>query len=66
VHNYAPRHLERAVEFITRRHDAYPFAELVGETVALADLDAGLEAAASARSVRVGVSAGISASVSAG
>ena len=57
VHNYAPRHLETAVGFVARRHDAYPFAALVGETVALADLDSGIEAAAGARSVRVGVRA---------
>ena len=56
VHNYAPSHLEEAVRFIESRHVAYPFTDLVGATVALADLDAGIEAAASARAVRIGVS----------
>lgn len=55
VHNYAPRHLEQAARYIEDRHAAYPFAELVGATVALADLDAGIQAAASAHAVRIGV-----------
>ena len=55
VHNYAPRHLVEAARFVERRHGAWPLAELVGDEVALADLDAGIERAASAGAVRVGV-----------
>ncbi|SMQ74902.1 zinc-binding dehydrogenase [Agreia sp. VKM Ac-1783] len=56
VHNYAPRHLEEAARFVEARHDAYPFADLVGATVALGDLDDGIEAAAGGGAVRIGVS----------
>ena len=55
VHNYAPRHLVAAARFVEERHAAWPLADLVGETVALADLDAGIAAAAAGGSVRVGV-----------
>lgn len=56
VHNYAPRHLEEAARYIEQRHDAYPFADLVGAIVALGDLDDGIDAAARGKTVRVGVS----------
>ncbi|MEV8213129.1 zinc-binding dehydrogenase [Leifsonia sp. NPDC077715] len=42
VHNYAPRHLEQAVRFLADAWDRYPFAEQVGETFALADVDRAL------------------------
>jgi len=42
VHNYAPRHLEQAVRFLTDAWQRYPFAEQVGETFALADVDRAL------------------------
>lgn len=58
VHNYAPRHLDQAVRFVEERFAAYPFAELVGATVALDDLDEGIAAAAEARAVRIGVDPG--------
>ena len=55
VHNYAPRHLVEAARFVEERHGAWPLHELVGDVVALADLDAGITAAAAGGSVRVGV-----------
>ncbi|KQO48775.1 alcohol dehydrogenase [Frigoribacterium sp. Leaf415] len=55
VHNYAPRHLVDAVRFVEERHGAWPLDALVGEVVALRDLDAGIAAAAAGGSVRVGV-----------
>ncbi|MDY0946561.1 alcohol dehydrogenase catalytic domain-containing protein [Frigoribacterium sp. CFBP9039] len=55
VHNYAPRHLVEAARFVERRHLAWPLADLVGDEVALADLDTGLGRAASAGAVRVAV-----------
>ena len=55
VHNYAPRHLVDAVRFVEERHAAWPLDGLVGEKVALRDLDAGIAAAAAGGSVRVGV-----------
>ena len=58
VHNYAPRHLVAAARFVERRHGAWPLAELVGDEVALGDLDAGLALAAAGGAVRVGVRPG--------
>ena len=55
VHNYAPRHLIEAARFVEARHTVYPFLELVGATVALSDLDAGIAAAARGRAVRIAV-----------
>lgn len=31
IHNYAPRHLDRAVEFLTQQHASFPFESLVSE-----------------------------------
>ncbi|MFP5021689.1 alcohol dehydrogenase catalytic domain-containing protein [Pseudonocardia phyllosphaerae] len=45
VHNYAPRHLAAAVEFLVGNHDRYPFASLVGGPYALDDIDAAFAAA---------------------
>jgi len=42
VHNYAPRHLEQAVRFLADAWQRYPFAEQVGETVPLAEIDRAL------------------------
>ncbi|ANF31781.1 alcohol dehydrogenase [Leifsonia xyli] len=42
VHNYAPRHLEQAVRFLAEAWQRYPFAEQVGETVRLAEIDRAL------------------------
>ncbi|WP_396599746.1 alcohol dehydrogenase catalytic domain-containing protein [Frigoribacterium sp. R86507] len=55
VHNYAPQHLVEAVRFVEERRAAWPLDALVGETVALRDLDAGIATAAAGGSVRVGV-----------
>jgi threonine 3-dehydrogenase len=38
VHNYEPRHLGRAVEFLHRTRDDYPWSDVVAEPVALDDL----------------------------
>lgn len=42
VHNYAPRHLEQAVRFLVQSWRSYPFAEQVGETFALDEVDRAL------------------------
>lgn len=42
VHDYAPRHLEQAVDFLVRAWQTYPFADQVGATFALSDVDAAL------------------------
>lgn len=45
VHNYAPRHLAAAVEFLAAEHDRFPFAGLTGGPWALDELDAAFAAA---------------------
>ena len=45
VHNYAPRHLHRALEFLARTVDAYPYAELVSPLYKLQDIATALEVA---------------------
>ncbi|MBU9762673.1 dehydrogenase [Mycobacterium sp. TNTM28] len=42
VHNYEPRHLHRAVEFLDRTRDRYPWETLVTAPVALEDLASAL------------------------
>ena len=44
VHNYAPHHLERAVAFLAATWQRYPFAEQVGETFPLTEVDRALAA----------------------
>lgn len=55
VHNYGPQDLLGAVDFLSRNWQRFPFAELVGETYSLADLDAALVRASRRREVRVGI-----------
>lgn len=55
VHNYAPADLLGAVDFLSRNWQRFPFAELVGETYPLADIDAALVRASRRREVRVGI-----------
>ena len=55
VHNYAPRDLVNTVAFLRDHWQKYPFADLVGERYALADLDHALVRAAQQREVRVGI-----------
>lgn len=45
VHNYAPRHLAAAVDFLAAEHARFPFAELTAGPWALDDLDAAFAAA---------------------
>jgi threonine 3-dehydrogenase len=45
VHNYEPRHLADAVDFLGRTLDVYPWAGLVSEPVQLDDLANALEPA---------------------
>lgn len=56
VHNYPPAALAAAVSFLATHHSEHPFAQLVGETFALSELDDALAAAAAPGApVRVGI-----------
>ncbi len=54
VHNYAPRDLADAVEFLMR-HRQYPFSELVSDTFALDAAEGAFQHAISTRALRVAV-----------
>ncbi|QHC60387.1 zinc-binding dehydrogenase [Rathayibacter sp. VKM Ac-2760] len=56
VHNYAPLDLARATDYIVDRWRAWPFADLVGETVTLDHLDDGIGRAGAGGPVRIAVS----------
>ncbi|POH57763.1 alcohol dehydrogenase [Arthrobacter glacialis] len=55
VHNYAPKHLIDAVAYLEERHCAYPFAELVGTSYPLSELDEAIAEATTGGHVRVGI-----------
>ncbi len=52
VHNYAPRHLLAALDFVRDQRDRLPLGELVDARFPLAETDAALAAAASRRALR--------------
>ena len=58
VHNYAPRDLAAAVEFLAANHTRFPFAELVADTFSLDAADAAFRFAEAEHPVRVAVRCG--------
>jgi putative phosphonate catabolism associated alcohol dehydrogenase len=56
VHNYAPRHLERAVAFLADAWRRYPFGDQVASPLPLARIDDAIAAAARGVHTRVSVS----------
>ena len=55
IHNYAPRDLADAVEFLTRHQHHYPFSELVSDTFSLDQAEEAFQYAIGTRSRRVAV-----------
>jgi len=55
VHNYAPRHLAQAVEFIRANHRKYPFDSLVSTWFPLSRAREAFHCAEAATAVRVGI-----------
>jgi alcohol dehydrogenase len=55
VHNYAPKDLLAAVEFLTAAQGQFPLQELVGPWYPLAEVAAALETARDPRHLRVGI-----------
>jgi putative phosphonate catabolism associated alcohol dehydrogenase len=55
VHNYAPRHLVRAVDFLSRYQHDYPFASLVDRWYPLSQVSEAFQAACSPQAIRIGV-----------
>lgn len=58
IHNYAPRHLARAVTFLTEHHQRYPFSSLVAQWHPLAGVQHALTAAREPGNIRVGIRMG--------
>ncbi len=59
VHNYAPRHLREAVEFLRIYRDAHPWDRLVSPPLPLAQLGRAFDLARTARWARVAVDPGL-------
>ncbi len=55
VHNYRPKHLLEAVQFLTRYGQAFPFAELVSTWHDLTEVDALVQGGLPPSQVRIGV-----------
>ncbi|HEY4261094.1 MAG TPA: zinc-binding dehydrogenase [Schlesneria sp.] len=55
IHNYAPRHLLTAVEFLSRHHHDYPFVGLVTQWIALTSIAEAFELAKDPGAIRIGV-----------
>jgi len=45
IHNYAPRHLDQAVDFLEKTILKYPYEEVLGPTYDLADLSSAMKLA---------------------
>lgn len=45
IHNYAPRHLDHAVQFLEKTIEKYPYEEVMGPTYSLSNLVAAMELA---------------------
>ena len=55
LHNYQPRDLEIALEFLNRTSDRFPFADLVSRSFSLEDVEDAFEFAADNRPIRVAI-----------
>jgi alcohol dehydrogenase len=55
VHNYTPSDLEKAVEFLAKNHQRYPFDELVPASFSLSEADRAFRHAIDSRELRVAV-----------
>ena len=58
LHNYDPKALGAALEFVSATRERFPFGSLVGPTYVLPDIDAAFAHAARGDAIRVGVAPG--------
>ena len=56
IHNYAPRHLVQAVEFLAAHHHNAPFVDLVKQWYPLSQIREAFAASATATAIRIGIS----------
>jgi len=55
IHNYHPRHLGMALEFLEKNSGKYPFDELVGKIFPLSQINEAVDEASASEYIRVGV-----------
>jgi alcohol dehydrogenase len=55
IHNYAPRHLLEAVNFLSTAHTQYPFARLVSEWIPLSSIADAFRRGSHPDAIRIGV-----------
>lgn len=55
IHNYAPRHLVQAINFLSVTHSRFPFAELVSHWVPLRECQSAFDQGREGHAIRVGV-----------
>ena len=55
IHNYAPKHLGQALQFLAACADKYPYGDIVGKTFGLDQINDAVAEAATGRHVRVAV-----------
>ena len=55
IHNYRPKHLSEAVEFLTQHGKIFPFNELVSQWYDLSEVDSLIRDDRAANQVRIGV-----------
>ena len=53
IHNYGPRHLEQAVQFLSDTIDKYPYHELVSQPFDLPELEEAVKLALTKKYLRV-------------
>ena len=55
LHNYVPKDLSEAINFMEKHHEKYPFKDLVTETFPLIELDKAFEAGDNSQCYRIGI-----------
>lgn len=58
VHNYGPRHLRMAIEFLAAEHGRYPFESLVKQWFPLEQISDAMAAGKDPSAIRIGISMG--------
>ncbi len=55
IHNYNPHHLGAALTFLKDNAHKYPYAEIVGQSYPLSEIEQAIQLAMSGKHIRVGI-----------
>ena len=55
IHNYRPDHLRKALEFLEKNHEKYPFHDIVKKTYPLDQINEAVATAQKGKYIRVGI-----------